>query len=98
MQLIDLTHTISEDMQVYPGTEPPSLETACTVEKDGFKETLIKFYSHTGTHMDSPAHIFANEKSLDELPIEHFYGRGLIVDCTSIGAGEEIYEKHISHI
>ena len=31
MTVIDLTHTIREDMPVYPGTEPPRLTTACTV-------------------------------------------------------------------
>ena len=39
MKVIDLTHTISEVMPVYPGTEPPKLETANTYEKDGFRET-----------------------------------------------------------
>ena len=30
MKVIDLTHTISEDMPVYPGTEKPKLTTANT--------------------------------------------------------------------
>ena len=32
MTIIDLTHTIREDMPVYPGTQPPRLETAKTYE------------------------------------------------------------------
>lgn len=98
MQLVDLTHTISEDMQVYPGTEPPVLKKASTIEKEGFKETLIKFYSHTGTHMDSPAHILPNKKSLDKFSIECFYGRGFLVDCTDIESGGEITVEHISSL
>ena len=39
MKVIDLTHTIKENMPVYPGTEPPCLEPANSYEKDGFKET-----------------------------------------------------------
>ena len=35
MTVIDLTHTIREDMPVYPGTEPPRLTTACTVSQSG---------------------------------------------------------------
>ena len=54
MKIIDLTHTISEDMPVYPGTEPPVLKPANTYEKDGFRETLLSLYSHTGTHVDPP--------------------------------------------
>lgn len=40
MKVIDLTHTIREDMPVYPGTETPGLSPASSYEKDGFKETL----------------------------------------------------------
>lgn len=57
MRVIDLTHTISENMPVYPGTEPPVLAGANTYEKDGFKETKLTMYTHTGTHMDPPAHL-----------------------------------------
>ena len=31
MKVIDLTHTISEDMLVYPGTEKPKLTTMKTI-------------------------------------------------------------------
>lgn len=47
MKVIDLTHTIRENMPVYPGTEPPRLLPASTYEKDGFKETLLQMYTHT---------------------------------------------------
>ena len=65
MRVIDLTHTICEDMPVYPGTEPPKLQTANTIERDGFRETLLTMYSHTGTHMDAPAHLYAGRITLD---------------------------------
>ena len=41
MKSSDLTHTISEDMPVFPGSETPKLTTKSTYEKDGFKETFI---------------------------------------------------------
>ena len=31
--------------------------TACTVSQCGYRETLLHMYSHTGTHMDAPAHM-----------------------------------------
>ena len=48
MKMLDLTHCITPEMPVYPGTEPPRLTAACTMEKDGFRETLLEMYSHTG--------------------------------------------------
>ena len=44
MKAIDLTHIITEDMPVYPGTEPPKLTPANSYEKDGFRETLLSLY------------------------------------------------------
>ena len=70
MKVIDLTHTIREDMPVYPGTETPGLSPASSYEKDGFKETLLHMYSHTGTHMDPPAHLYEGRTTLDQFPAD----------------------------
>lgn len=98
MKVIDLTHTISESMPVYPGTECPKLKTANTYEKDGFKETLITMYSHTGTHMDAPAHLFPNNTTLDAFPAEQFIGNGLIIDCCNLGKGQKITMSYIDKV
>ena len=81
MKVIDLTHTIEENMPVFPGTKPPSLKAANTHERDGFKETLLTMFSHTGTHIDPPAHIFKDGKTLDSFDASTFVGTGLVIDC-----------------
>lgn len=83
-KIIDLTHPISEGMPVYPGTEPPILETECTIEDIGFLEKKITLFSHTGTHMDAPAHLIKNAKTLDKFSASQFYGRALLLDLTNI--------------
>jgi len=90
MKVIDLTHLISEDMPVYPGTEGPVLSPANTYDKDGFKETLMTMYTHTGTHMDPPAHLFAGRTTLDQFPADQFVGRALVIDCTDLADGERV--------
>ncbi|PKM72439.1 MAG: hydrolase [Firmicutes bacterium HGW-Firmicutes-16] len=90
MNVIDLTHTISVNMPVYPGTEAPSLSVACTVEKNGFKETLLHMFSHTGTHMDAPAHMFKNGTPLDVFEASQFVGSAVVIDCTELNEGERI--------
>lgn len=90
MKIIDLTHTISENMPVYPGTEGPKLETANTYEKDGFKETLLTMFSHTGTHMDAPVHVFSHRTTLDSFPVAQFVGKGLVIDCSDLKEGQRI--------
>ena len=95
MRVIDLTHTIKENMPVYPGTDTPEFIPANSYEKDGFKETLLKIYTHTGTHMDPPAHLFAGRTSLDQFPPEQFIGRALVIDCRDLKEGEAITMRSI---
>lgn len=95
MKIIDLTHKMSCEMPVYPGTETPKFDPANTYEKDGFKETRISMFSHTGTHMDPPAHLFPGRTTLDEFDISQFVGPACVIDCTDLGAGGRITMEHI---
>lgn len=81
MTIIDLTHYLHAGMPVYPGSESPVLAESSTIAHDGFREKKLTFYSHTGTHMDAPAHIIAGAPTLDQLPVETFYGSAFIFDC-----------------
>jgi len=80
---IDLTHPIHEDMPVYPGTEQPVIITGCSIEQDGFLEKKITFYSHTGTHIDAPAHLVKGGKYLDQYDISRFHGSAIVVHLES---------------
>ena len=90
MKAMDLTYTIKEEMTVFPGTEMPKLITTSNYEKDGFRETSISIYSHIGTHMDPPAHIYPDRTTLDEFPASQFIGKGLVIDCRDLNEGEDI--------
>lgn len=81
MKIIDLTQNINEIMPVYPGTDRPSITNATTIENEGFAEKLIKMYSHTGTHIDAPAHMLQNGSTLDNFNVDKFIGKAIIIDC-----------------
>ncbi len=98
MRIVDLTHLITPDMPVYPGTEPPCLAPASTYERDGFRETLLTLFSHTGTHMDAPNHLFPDRPTLDALAVDQFAGRALVVDCTGVPAGGRIGMERIEAV
>ena len=87
MEYADLTHVLRENMPVYPGTEPPLFLTGNTIEKDGFAEKKIIMFSHTGTHMDAPAHMLAGAPGLDDFPVEKFTGPACLLDFSSSGRG-----------
>jgi arylformamidase len=80
MKIVDLSHMISPDMPVYPGTEPPMFSNACTIENMGFLDKKIIMYSHTGTHMDAPSHIIPGAETLDRMPPDRFVGKGAVVE------------------
>lgn len=95
MKIIDLTHTIKSDMPVFPGTEQPKLEPASTLEKDGFRETLLTMFSHTGTHIDAPYHVRDEGITLDKFAADKFVGRALIVDCSDLSENDVIDISYI---
>ena len=78
--VLDLTHPLAEDMPVYPGTEPPRFQQANTIARDGFAEKLLCMYSHTGTHIDAPAHMLEGAPTLDRLGVGHFVGTACVID------------------
>jgi kynurenine formamidase len=80
MKVIDLSHFIDSKMAVYPGTEQPIIKKANTLETEGFREAKLTMYSHTGTHIDAPGHIIEDGPFLDALEIEHFIGKGIMLD------------------
>lgn len=89
MNVVDLSHFITESMSVYPGSGPPRIVDACTVVKNGFAEKLLSLYSHTGTHIDAPGHILAGAATLDKLAVEHFLGPGCVLNVSG-GKGTQI--------
>jgi kynurenine formamidase len=64
-------------MPVYPGTEEPIIERPFIIEEHGFREARVRMVSHTGTHMDAPAHMISNGQTLDQYPAEYFIGRAV---------------------
>ena len=87
MRVIDLSHPIRPDMPVYPGTEPPKVALACTHEEHGFEERLLTMYSHTGTHVDAPAHILPGAPGLDGLGVERFAAPAAVLDVRGLASG-----------
>ncbi|MEA4823441.1 MAG: cyclase family protein [Clostridiaceae bacterium] len=87
MRAVDLTQTIHNGMPVYPGTVPPRLDSASSFERDGYRETALSLWSHVGTHMDAPAHLFADGTTLDRIPVSRFCGRAAMLDCRGVGQG-----------
>jgi kynurenine formamidase len=82
MEVIDLTHTIHDDIQIYPGDPKPSISRGLTHEKDYCHVDLLKLGSHTGTHIDAPYHFLKDGQRIDEIPIQRFISNGILIDVS----------------
>lgn len=75
-------------MQCFPGDMTPRTE---RLEFDGFRTANISLCSHSGTHIDAPAHLCSESVTLDMMPPETFWGLALLADVRgAAGRGIEI--------
>ena len=82
MEILDLTHTIHDEIQIYPGDPQPSISRGLTHETDHCHVDLLKFGSHTGTHIDAPYHFLKDGQKIDKIPVDRFIGNGVLVDVS----------------
>jgi arylformamidase len=88
-RFFDLTRTISQKMQVYPGDPKPKFEPHSTIKDDKVNVTRITVGSHTGTHIDAQSHFLSNGNSIESEPLSKFIGEATIIDVSvkDVGGG-----------
>lgn len=84
VRVIDLSHSINASTQVYPGDPEPRLTVHSTIAKDGFNLLSLQMGSQTGTHVDAPYHFDEDTERIDQIPLERFLGRGVLLNATDL--------------
>ncbi len=84
LTVTDLSHTISPTMPYFPGTEPPVFFKPFTLASHGFAEQRITMLTHSGTHMDAPAHLLEAGPTLEQLGLPHFIGVAATLDLSAL--------------
>lgn len=79
MKFIDLSVLVNEETPVYPGDPPIKIEPAGVFAKDGYNDHLVSIGTHVGTHIDAPFHMIEGGKTLDQVPLDQFIGRGRLI-------------------
>jgi kynurenine formamidase len=93
MTQFDLTHPLTTSTPVYPGDDSVEIIQTNKVISDGFSMHQIKITTHIGTHIDAPAHMIENGKNIDDYPINHFIGNGIVIDArTQVKIDSELLE------
>ncbi len=62
-------------------------------EPNAMRQSKVCMDTHTGTHVDSPAHFIEGGKTIDQLPLETLQGPCVILDYTHVD--EQITRKDL---
>jgi len=80
--LYDVTLPIRAGMAVYPGDPEVTVQPVAAVERDGYAVARLSLGSHTGTHLDPPAHFFPGGLTVDQAPLDLLVGPARVVSVT----------------
>jgi kynurenine formamidase len=79
-KLIDLSHPLAHGQLNFPLDPKISVVVHNTVASIGYNITQITMATHQGTHLDVPYHFYDDGKTVDQMPLERFYGPASLVD------------------
>ncbi|ELZ14219.1 cyclase family protein [Halovivax asiaticus JCM 14624] len=95
MATYDLSHRIRDSMPVYPGDPAVECHPLATVDGDGYRTAELTLSTHAGTHVDAPAHLLENGRSIDEYDLETFRFTAVVLDCTGLDSRTAIDTTHV---
>jgi kynurenine formamidase len=90
-RIVDLSHPISADTQIYPGDPVPQFSPATTIDRDGYNVLRVSMGSQTGTHVDAPYHFLANGARIDAMELSMFLGPATVVDVRDLTPRSTIF-------
>ena len=86
MELFDVSQGIVHGMPVWPGDPVVEVNLVTEVRAgDVANVSELRLGTHTGTHVDPPAHFFDGAATADALPLDALIGNALVVDVTGAG-------------
>src|SRR5437762_13877585 len=88
MRYFDLSHSVENGMTFFPDDPEPSFVPANMAPP--WRVTQLSIGTHTGTHVDAPAHFIPHGKTIDQYPLERFFVSGIVVPALGCTGDEAI--------
>ena len=95
MKIIDLTYEIKEGMTTFSSHWHPlvSVNKVGRLNFEGRCTSKISLGSHTGTHIDAPAHFIENGETVENLSLSKLFGKVSIIDFSYLKENEIVTRK-----
>jgi len=90
--IIDISTPLNEETPVYPGNPKVEIQQFASATGSSFNSQIL-LGTHVGTHIDAPAHAFADGAKIETLALSHFIGPARVLDLT--GSIESIKKEEI---
>jgi kynurenine formamidase len=97
-KIVDLTHPIHEGMLRYdrPWHVAVSVEQLADIPEQGRATRRLVLGSHTGTHVDAPAHFVPDGGTIENLDLEALLGPAVLLNFTELSRLTEITRTMLS--
>jgi len=83
---VDVTRPLGRETLAWPGAPPLSLDRR---RSEGWRVTTVRMTSHTGTHMDAPAHLMEDGATVDRISPRRLVLPATVVLCPGQTVGPE---------
>jgi arylformamidase len=102
MKLIDLSHPMIHGQPAFPNDPKLAIITHGTVPTHKYNISQVLMGTHQGTHLDAMFHFFDDGRTLDQMPLEWFYGPARRLNIPKPPNGEitaedlRLHERHLA--
>lgn len=81
-KIIDISWPITSDITSYKDAKPATLTTFKNFPQDIARDSNLMLNSHTGTHVDAPAHFLEKGPSIESFMLDQFIGPCKVLNFT----------------
>ncbi|HKV28489.1 MAG TPA: cyclase family protein [Candidatus Acidoferrales bacterium] len=98
-RVVDMTYALNDHTPAWPGDAHPfEAVTNASPAKEGYFTRKITMLEHYGTHMDAPAHFPPGKETLDQIPVQRFFGPAVVIDIRDKDAKNVDYRLSVADV
>jgi kynurenine formamidase len=104
LRLIDLSQEIYQGMSIFPMHQPTFIMVNMTHEENkkktgsktlGFSARNLLISEHGGTHTDAVSEFEPSGPTIDQMPLEYFWGSAICVDLSGVSSARYIEPRDL---